>query len=222
MNIVLGYIRCSTEEQRDSGAGLQAQRAALTAEAARRGWTLDLVEDAGVSGGVAPRARPALKTALDRLKSGEAHTLLVARLDRLGRNLADVAALLDDAQKQGWAVVTTDTAGLDMSTPTGRLVAGVLASAAAFERDLIRARTKEALAAKRAQGVRLGRPQRLPLSAVERIVMLKAEGVSLRGIAARLDEEGVPTAGGGSWGLSSVRAVLRSRAARDLDKPGLG
>ncbi len=216
MNLALGYVRCSTEEQRDSGAGLQAQRSALAAEAARRGWTLELVEDAGVSGGVAPPARPALKGALDRLRAGEAHTLLVTRLDRLGRNLADVARLLDDAQKQRWAVVTTDTAGLDMSTPTGRLVAGVLASAAAFERDLMRARTKEALAAKRDQGVRLGRPQRLPVSTVERIVMLKAEGVSLRGIAARLDEEGVPTAAGGAWGLSSVRAVLRSQAASSL------
>ena len=213
MTTALGYVRCSTEEQRDSGAGLQAQRSALTAEAERRGWSLELIEDAGVSGGVAPACRPGLKLALDRLRAGEAHTLLVARLDRLGRNLADVAALLDQAQKQGWAVVTVDTAGLDMSTPTGRLVAGVLASAAAFERDLIRARTREGLAAKRAQGVRLGRPQRLPASTVRRILDLKAEGVSLRRIAAQLDEEAVATAGGGSWGLSSVRAVLSSQAA---------
>lgn len=213
MTIALGYVRCSTEEQRDSGAGLQAQRSALTVEADRRGWSLELVEDAGISGGVAPTSRPGLKAALDRLRLGEARTLLVARLDRLGRNLADVAALLDQAQKQGWSVVTVDTAGLDMSTPTGRLVAGVLASAAAFERDLIRARTREGLAAKRAQGVRLGRPQRLPTSTVERILTLKAEGVSLRRIATRLDEEAVPTAGGGRWGLSSVRAVLSSQAA---------
>ena len=100
-----------------------------------------------------------------------------------------------------------------MSTPTGRLVAGVLASAAAFERDLIRARTREGLAAKRAQGVRLGRPQRLPTSTIERILALRGEGVSLRRIAAQLDEEAVATAGGGSWGLSSVRAVLSSQAA---------
>ena len=213
MTIALGYVRCSTEEQRDSGAGLQAQRSALAAEAERRGWSLELIEDAGVSGGVVPASRPGLKIALNRLRAGEAHTLLIARLDRLGRNLADVAALLDQAQKQGWSVVTVDTAGLDMSTPTGRLVAGVLASAAAFERDLIRARTREGLAAKRAQGVRLGRPQRLPTSTIERILTLKAEGVSLRRIATRLDEEAVPTAGGGTWGLSSVRAVLGSQTA---------
>ena len=209
----LGYVRCSTEEQRDSGAGLQAQRTALQGEAERRGWVLEFVEDVAVSGGIAPMARPGLSEALKRLDGGDAGVLLVARLDRLGRNLADVAALLDRAQRRSWAVVTVDTAGLDMSTATGRLVAGVLASAAAFERDLIRQRTREALAAKKAAGVRLGRPQRLPASTVARVKALRAEGLSLRAVGAVLDQEGVMTASGGPWGASSVQAVLRSQAA---------
>ncbi|BEP13294.1 hypothetical protein acdb102_16050 [Acidothermaceae bacterium B102] len=209
----LAYIRCSTEEQRDSGASLQAQRAALEGEGARRGWTLEFVEDAGVSGGIAPTARAGLGRALARLDAGEARVLLVGRLDRLGRNLADVATLLDRAQHKGWAVVTVDTSGLDMSTATGRLVAGVLASAAAFERDLIRQRTREGLAAKRSAGVRLGRPPRLPPETVQRVQELRAQGLSLRRIASSLDAEGFATANGGTWQASSISAVLTSQAA---------
>src|SRR5688572_29091073 len=83
---VVGYIRVSTEEQADSRAGLDAQRAAILAEADRRGWRLvDLIEDAGWSG--RDMKRPGMQAALEALRAKRADTLVVAKLDRLSRSL---------------------------------------------------------------------------------------------------------------------------------------
>ena len=79
---------------------------------------------------------------------------MVAKLDRLSRSMLDFAALMNAAQKQGWALVALDL-GVDTSTPYGEMMANVLATFAQFERRLISQRTKEALAQKRAAGVQL-------------------------------------------------------------------
>jgi DNA invertase Pin-like site-specific DNA recombinase len=88
-------------------------------------------------------------------------------------------------------------------------MAHVLATFGQFERRLIGQRTREALAAKKASGVRLGRPPTLPKSVVRRIQRLRARGVSLRAIADELNEGRVPTAQGGKqWYAATVRGVL--------------
>jgi DNA invertase Pin-like site-specific DNA recombinase len=88
----------------------------------------------------------------------------------------------------------------------------MFASVARFERDRISERTREALAVKRAQGVRLGRPSTLPLGTVTRIVAERDAGSSLRAIADGLASDGVPTAQGGrAWHASTVRKVLASQ-----------
>ncbi len=210
---VLGYIRCSTAEQADSGAGLDAQRAAIAAEATRRGWELvGIEEDAGASGKSLDR-RPALVRALAAVEKGAAEALVVAKLDRLSRSLLDFAGLMERGRKKGWALVALDL-GVDTTTPAGEMMANVLASFAQYERRLIGQRTKDALAVKRAQGVRLGRPQGVPLDVVARIVAEHAGGAPITSIADQLTAEGVPTAQGGArWWPSTVRAVLRSQAA---------
>jgi DNA invertase Pin-like site-specific DNA recombinase len=212
----IGYLRVSTQLQEESGAGLIAQQTAILEECKRRNTEPTWIMDAAVSGAIAPDKRPALGPALSRLDRGEFGILIVSRLDRLGRSLRDVAALLDRAERNRWAVVSVDTSGLDMSSPTGRLVAGVLASAAAFERDLARQRTREGLAARRAQGVRLGRPPALSDETVERIRECRANGLSLRQIAAQLDQAHVPTAHGGRrWHAQTVASVIASRGHAD-------
>ena len=95
------------------------------------------------------------------LEAGDAAALVVAKLDRLSRSMIDFTALMATAQKQGWALVALDCA-VDTTTPAGEAMANVLATFAQFERRLISQRTREALAVKRAQGVRLGRPPTLP------------------------------------------------------------
>ena len=154
---VVGYIRVSTSEQADSGAGLEAQRAAIRSEAERRGWQLvHVFEDAGASG-KSLNGRRGLQRALEAIEAGTAEGLVVAKLDRLSRSLLDFAALMERARKGGWNLIALDL-GVDTSTPAGEMMASVLATFAQFERRLIGQRTKDALAIKRAQGVVLGRP----------------------------------------------------------------
>jgi DNA invertase Pin-like site-specific DNA recombinase len=209
---VLGYIRVSTDEQADSRAGLDAQRAAILAEATRRGWQLvEVIEDAGYSG--KSLRRPGIQAALEALRTRRADTLVVAKLDRLSRSLLDFAGLMNQATRERWALVALDL-GVDTTSPAGEAMANVLATFAQFERRLIGERTREALMAKKASGVRLGRPAQLPADVARRIRRDRSQGRSLREIAAQLDAEGVPTAQGGRrWYASTVRAVLHRTEA---------
>lgn len=210
----IGYLRVSTAEQAASGAGLDAQRAAIVAEAERRGWQLELVEDAGYS--AKDLNRPALADALARLDRHEADVLVVAKLDRLSRSVHDFTGVLAHASQRGWSVVCLDL-GVDTSTPAGELQAHVVASMAHYERRLIGQRTRDGLAARRAAGVRLGRPRALSDELVARIVRLRRDGASFRAIAAQLESDGVPTARGGTtWHASTVKAVCESQAAAGL------
>ena len=105
--------------------------------------------------------------------------------------------------------------GIDLSTPAGEFMASLLPSAALRERRLVGQRTREGLAVKRAQGVRLGRPAVLPQQLVDRIVTQRATGMTLAAIADVLNGESIPTARGGArWYASTVSAILNSQAAR--------
>jgi DNA invertase Pin-like site-specific DNA recombinase len=210
---VIGYVRVSTDEQHASGAGVSAQRAAIKSECERRGWELLRIigEDSGASSATLERA--GLQRALNELDRGNADVLVIAKLDRLSRSVAQGAQVMDRAKRKGWSLVALDF-GLDTTTPAGEMVANVILSTAQYERRLIGQRTKDALAAKREQGVRLGRPQTLPDGVVERIVAGRDAGLSFRAIAAQLVADGVPTArGGASWHASAVKAVCESQAA---------
>jgi DNA invertase Pin-like site-specific DNA recombinase len=204
---VVGYCRVSTQDQSDSGLGLEAQKAAIRSECDRKGWALvELVEDAGYS--AKSLSRPGMDHALDLLRSGVAGALVVAKLDRATRSVIDAANLLAQGEREGWALVALDL-GLDPTTPTGELVANIMAAVAQWERKAIGARTREALAAKKAAGVRLGRPVTLPDDVVERITAAKGAGATLSAIARDLNAQGVPTAHGGvQWHASTVRAIV--------------
>jgi DNA invertase Pin-like site-specific DNA recombinase len=204
--VVLGYVRVSTDEQGDSGAGLEAQRRAIVGECRRRGWRLvDVIEDAGYS--ARDLQRPGIQAALEALGSGDARALVAAKLDRLSRSMLDFTALMATAQKQGWALVALDSA-VDTTTPAGEAMANVLATFAQFERRLISQRTREALAVKREQGVVLGRPTSVDDAVVRRIVRERRRGRSFRAIADTLNVDGVPTGQGGKrWYAATVRAI---------------
>jgi DNA invertase Pin-like site-specific DNA recombinase len=206
---VLGYVRVSTEEQTTSGAGLTAQRSAITAECEHRGWQLvEIIEDAGYS--AKNLKRPGVQVALEQLQQHQADGLVVAKLDRLSRSMLDFTSIMAQASKQGWALVALDCA-VDTTTPAGEAMANVLATFAQFERRLIGQRTKEALAAKRAAGVRLGRPQSLPREVRDRIVAERDSGRSLATIASKLNTDAIPTAQGGrQWWPSTVRAAYQA------------
>jgi DNA invertase Pin-like site-specific DNA recombinase len=200
------YSRVSTEEQALSGLGLAAQEEAIRRECERRGLSVIAVQtDAGVSG--KSLLRPALTAALEALDAGQGSILMVAKLDRLTRSVHDATGLMAAAERGDWGLVALD-APVDTTTPQGAALAQVLAVFAELERRLIGERTRAALAVRRSQGVRLGRPRNLPQSVVTRIVEARRNGVTLKAIAADLNSEGVPTAQGGRcWYPATVRHV---------------
>jgi DNA invertase Pin-like site-specific DNA recombinase len=204
----IGYVRVSTEEQADSQLGLAAQRAAIIAEADRRGWRLvEIIEDAGVSG--RSLNRPGMTMVLAALREKRADTLVVSKLDRLGRSLLDLASLIERAAKEGWGLVALDI-GVDTATLSGKAMAGMMAVFAELERGMIGLRTREALRAAQERGTLVGRRSTLPVEVSDRINAERAAGKSLRAIADGLNDEGVATGQGGRrWYPSTVRAVLR-------------
>ena len=214
LSTVIGYLRVSTEEQAVSGLGLGDQRAAIGAEAARRGWAdLEFVSDEGYS--AKNLSRPGIGVALEMLRKGQASVLVVSKLDRLSRSLLDFATLMDRARREGWELVVLDLA-IDTTVPSGQLMANVMAAFAEYERQLIGARTSAALQQLKAQGKRLGRPRTLAEGVTARIVDMRAQGHTLAAIAAVLNDERVPTARGGAcWYPSTVKAVLVSAELDD-------
>lgn len=171
------YGRVSTAEQSTT-----MQIDELRAYCLRREW--EIVEefiDAGVSG--SKESRPALNRLLADAKRRRFDTVLVYRYDRFARSLRQLVNALAEFDALGIHFVSLHE-GVDTSTPNGRLVFGIFASIAEFERELIRGRVRSGLAAARAKGTRLGRPRTILDAA--KITRLRAEGHSVREIAREL------------------------------------
>lgn len=146
------YARVSTTEQTATNQLIDLRR---YCEA--RGWT-QTVEyvDEGVSG--SKDSRPALDRLVKDAKRRKIDSLVVWKLDRLGRSLRHLILLLDELAALGVAFVSLGE-GIDTSTPAGRLQLHVLGAIAEFERDRIRERVRAGLARVKAQGQKLGRPE---------------------------------------------------------------
>lgn len=205
---VVGYLRVSTEEQAVSGLGLEAQRATIEARAKDEGWTVvEWFTDEDVSGTVAPLERPGLSAALDAVADGKASRLVASHLTRVGRDAARVLDLDTLAAAEGWGLVMCDIQ-IDTGTAAGRFMLSNMAAAAEYERNLVSERTKAALAVKRAQGVRLGRPSTLDRETVARIVAERDARRTWQAIADGLMADDIATAHGGvRWYPASVRKV---------------
>jgi len=132
---------------------------------------------------------------------------MASKLDRLSRSSLDFAAIMERAQRGGWKLIVLDV-DVDTSTPSGELMAGMMALMAQHERRIIGQRTKDALAVKRAAGVTLGRPVTLSPEIRAEVVAMREAGLSFAKIAADLNAREVPTAHGGSqWWPSTVRKI---------------
>lgn len=206
----IGYLRVSTGRQADSGAGIEAQRTAILAEATRRGWVAADVHFIEETASGKNAKRPGLELAREALASGDAGALVVSKMDRLSRSLLDFASIMQEAQKQGWALIALDCP-VDLTTAMGEALAAIIATFAQLERAMIGERTKDALAEKRAAGIKLGRPRILPDDVRARIVAEREAGATLRAIAEALNRDNVRTAHEGKrWHASTVRQVLAS------------
>jgi DNA invertase Pin-like site-specific DNA recombinase len=201
----VAYIRVSTREQGESGLGLDAQAAAITEACERRGWPLAHVYR-DIASGKSRNGRPGLAAALERLRAGQANALVVSRLDRVARSMLGFAEVVERSRREGWSLVILEPA-IDLSTASGRMLAGVLSALAEWERDLIGERTRVGLAEAKRRGAKMGLPDRcrIPPEVIERIVAMRHQKMSYHGIARALTEAGVPTALGGKWAAETVR-----------------
>lgn len=214
----ISYLRVSTARQGSSGLGVEAQRAAVQAYLNGGNWTL-VEEFTEVESGK-NTSRPELAAALAACRLHGA-TLVVAKLDRLSRN----AAFLLNLQDSGVKFVAAD------NPVVNDMVVGMLAVVAQFEGKMISERTKAALAAAKARGVKLGSPRpisrRAQLSgakasvhqrkllaadwnkaALRSVTACYSAAGTLAGAAELLNERGVPARRGGSWSAAQVRRVL--------------
>lgn len=216
--ILVPYRRVSTREQAIKGAGLGAQKTNLTHGLALRGaqalsWD-DKFVDMGKSG--KDMKRGGLKNALDEIHAGRAGGIIVSKLDRLSRSLLDFAYLMATANKEGWNIVALDL-GLDLATPAGKMMAGILAVFAQFERDVISQRTKDGLSEKRAMGVRLGRPRSIDDGLLEAIVAAWLSEENYSAVARWLNQSGLETSHGGKkWYPATVQKIVQSQDGRKL------
>lgn len=211
------YGRVSTDDQAVNGHSLDSQRTRLEAYCVTYGYAPVLwLADQGVSGGVAPAERPALAEALALLESGDAERLVCTNIDRLGRRSLDVLELVARADAGGWSLAAVDQ-HLDTDTPWGRFTLQILAAVAELEREMIRKRTRDGMAAARAKGVHVGRPvSPLTLAAGRRVHQLRAEGVTYGDVCLALTDEGYLTADGHQrWSHAQARRAEQAASRAD-------
>jgi DNA invertase Pin-like site-specific DNA recombinase len=218
-NKVILYVRVSTDEQ---ALGPTAQRAAAERWCAMRGATLAAVyEDLGVSGGAPIDKCPGLLEAIDAIEEHGAGVLLVAKRDRLARDVIKAAMIEQLARRKGATVASAAGEG-EGDDPASALMRTMIDAFAQYERALIGARTRAALAVKKAKGQRVGRipfGHRLAADGVtleedarEQDVIrackdMKASGMSLSTIATELDKRGMSPRDG-AWYPMRVQRVL--------------
>lgn len=185
------YARVSTHDQQT----LRLQNRAMRDYATRRGWTITFeIKEIGSGASVRELRQKLLEAARRR----DIDVVVVWRLDRWGRSMADLVTTLQELRDLNVGFVSL-TEALDLTTPSGRAMAGLLAVFAEFEREILRERVRAGLAHARQNGKRLGRPPTAALSA-KRIRQLFRAGVSKAAIARQLQ-----------IGRTSVRRVLKER-----------
>ena len=214
----IGYVRVSTDEQAKSGLGLEAQIAKIKAYAELFDIELtEIIMDEGISGKTLDRE--GLQRAIKILKDKKAEGMVIAKLDRLTRNVADLGTLVSTVFDK--AELYSVSEQINTKNAAGRLVLNVLVSVAQWERETICERTKDALQAKKARGEKTG--GNIPFgfdevngklirneeeqSIINEIKNLKNKGLSLRKIAGILNEKGIVTKNGKAWTAAQIQRI---------------
>lgn len=219
--------RVSSDEQAASGLGIAAQLHACHEWARRNGAAVaaEFVED-GVSGATGLESRPAMIDAIAALEPGD--VLLCAKRDRLGRDPMVIAMIEAGVVRKRCRVVSAAGEGTDSDEPSAILMRRLVDSFAEYERLVIKARTRAALAAKRRRGERTGSvpfghdladdrrtliPNETELALVGLMRQWKAAGLSYRQIADEMNRAGIPTKTGipSGWRHSTIVSILNRR-----------
>ncbi len=232
MSKAIAYIRCSTEQQADSGLGLEAQRRRIAGYCTMRGIELgEMLEDAGVSGGKPLANRPGGAKLVSAIRKGTAGVVVMLKLDRGFRNASDCLQTVEAWDRKEISLHIVDLGGnaVDTTSAAGKFMLTVLAGAAEMERNLTRERTKAAMQVKRTRGERVSRyapcgsdfgPDGKLVdnvgeqSVIEDARRMRDSGKTLREIAAELSRRGIPTKNGKQqWTHQSVAAILARNVA---------
>lgn len=220
------YIRVSTDEQAESGYGLQTQRERIEAQIAAKGWSLYRVyEDAGQSGGKLDR--PALQELLNDIETGNIQAVVIYRLDRLSRKQRDTMYLLEDVFLKKGVDLVSISESLDTSSPAGRAFIGILSEFAQLERDTITERLSSGRKQKAKEGgysggaapigykiERGGKSLYLDKEkapAVKLAFRLNRQGLKLQQIADALNEAGHTTKRGAAFTPTQIHRILNRR-----------
>jgi DNA invertase Pin-like site-specific DNA recombinase len=222
----VAYIRVSTEDQAVNGVSLDAQEARIAAYCTAMGWDVsEVIRDAGAS--AKSLQRPGMSAIMAGLRDRSIGRVVVLKLDRLTRSVEDLSALLRLFDKSE-AALCSISENLDTATACGRLLLNIMASVSQWEREAISERTADALTQKRHTrqvygpvpfGYRREGDQLLPQpkeqAALTKAQAMGAAGASFREIGRFFDQCGVKPHRSSTWHANSVRAVLRSRMARE-------
>lgn len=223
-NRAIGYVRVSTADQAESGLSLEHQRKKIRLAAQLHDLTLiDVIVDAAES--AKTLKRPGIQRVLDMVKARHVDAVIVLKLDRLTRRVADLGELLKQFKRRKVTLMSVSES-LNTKTASGRMVVNILGTIAEWEGDTISERTSAALGAKRDRDERAGgipygftlvHPDKDALKAnlkERRILSLMLEcreaGYSLRDTAAELNRQGMTTRAGQPWRFEYVRSALRT------------
>jgi putative DNA-invertase from lambdoid prophage Rac len=170
---IFAYSRVSTKEQTTANQKLDIETA---------GYKVDYwFSDEGVSGKVSASQRPQFKALLGQIRDGE--TLVVSKLDRLGRDAQDVGATIKALAARRIEVIVLQLGKLDLTSPAGKLMLTMLAAVAEMERDLLVERTQSGLMRAKAEGKTLGRPTKTNGDQRAEIVNMRKTGVSISALS---------------------------------------
>ena len=224
----IGYVRVSTGHQVDSGLSIEAQKVKLEAAAQLHDFNLvRIIEDAGASG--KNLDRPGMTQLLGLIDTSHADVVIITKLDRITRSTADLAGLIERLHTarradgaRGVDLISTSES-LDTTSAAGRLVVNILGSVAAWEREAIVERTKDALQQKRAQGMAAGNvpwgyskledgrliPNDTERRVLKEIKALRTDGVGWTEVALEITDRGHRTRRGSRWTRQGVTQIAQ-------------
>jgi DNA invertase Pin-like site-specific DNA recombinase len=224
---IIGYLRVSTDQQAESGLGIEAQLKSIEGYAEKNGYKISSFHrDEGVSGAASLEDRNGLMNAVNSLGKGD--ILLVAKRDRLarGENMAIIQMMVSKKKAKIISAAGEGTEG-DLDDPMMYMMRGMTDLFAGFERLLIKSRTKAALGAKKARGERVGhipfgyrlaedglhiKEDELEQNILIQMRDLRQIGLSIRDIAAEMNLREAFNRGGAKWNHASIHRVMKMAA----------
>jgi DNA invertase Pin-like site-specific DNA recombinase len=170
---IFAYGRVSTKDQASENQRLDIEKAGIKVDY----W----FADEGVSGKTQASRRPQFKAMLSQIRNGE--TLVVSKLDRLGRDAQDVGATIKVLAKSKIEVIVLQLGKLDLASPAGKLMLNMLAAVAEMERDLLIERTQSGLSRAKSEGKILGRPTKTTDQQRAEIIKMRTSGASISALS---------------------------------------